>query len=175
MTVKQGRAIELPEPVPWEEPVNGAELLDAVAVAIRRYVVMPDHVRDTGALWVAHTYLLDRSMISPRLAITSPTKGCGKTTLLDVISCLVYRALMAANCSPSSIFRVVESFRPCLLIDEADSFLSGNEELRGVLNSGHRRGGAVLRNVGDDHEPRSFSTVCRLRHRADRPTSGNAR
>jgi Protein of unknown function (DUF3631) len=32
------------------------------------------------------------------------------------------------------------------------------EELRGILNSGHRRGGAVLRNVGDDHEPRSFST-----------------
>jgi hypothetical protein len=45
-----------------------------------------------------------------------------------------------------------------LLIDEADSFLRDNEELRGVLNSGHRRGGAVLRNVGDDHEPRSFST-----------------
>ena len=44
------------------------------------------------------------------------------------------------------------------MIDEADSFLSGNEELRGILNSGHRRGGAVLRNVGDDHEPHSFST-----------------
>ena len=44
------------------------------------------------------------------------------------------------------------------MIDEADSFLRDNEELRGVLNSGHRKGGAVLRNVGDDHEPRSFST-----------------
>jgi hypothetical protein len=45
-----------------------------------------------------------------------------------------------------------------LLIDEADSFLNNNEELRGILNSGHRRGGAVLRNVGDEHEPHSFST-----------------
>src|SRR5262249_17490506 len=25
-------------------------------------------------------------------------------------------------------------------------------------NSGHRRGGSVLRNVGDDHEPRAFAT-----------------
>jgi putative DNA primase/helicase len=97
-------------------------------------------------------------MISPRLAITSPTRGCGKTTALDVISHLVLRPLSAANVSASAIFRVAEGFRPTLLIDEADTFLKDNEELRGVLNSGHRKGGAVLRTVGDDHEPRSFST-----------------
>jgi Protein of unknown function (DUF3631) len=33
-----------------------------------------------------------------------------------------------------------------------------DEELRGILNSGHRRGGSVLRTVGDDFEPRQFST-----------------
>src|SRR5262249_61522438 len=48
--------------------------------------------------------------------------------------------------------------RPCLLVDEADSFLRDNEEIRGVVNSGHARDGAVIRNVGDDHEPREFST-----------------
>jgi hypothetical protein len=45
-----------------------------------------------------------------------------------------------------------------LLIDEADTFLGVNDELRGVLNSGHRQGGAVLRVSGDDLEPRQFST-----------------
>jgi hypothetical protein len=45
-----------------------------------------------------------------------------------------------------------------LLIDEADTFLGENEELRGVLNSGHRRGGHILRTVGDDHQPRQFAT-----------------
>jgi len=45
-----------------------------------------------------------------------------------------------------------------LLIDEADTFLPENEELRGILNSGHRQGGAVIRTVGEDFEPRSFST-----------------
>jgi putative DNA primase/helicase len=36
--------------------------------------------------------------------------------------------------------------------------LSENEELRGILNSGHRQGGSVIRTVGEDFEPRAFST-----------------
>ena len=31
-----------------------------------------------------------------------------------------------------------------------------NEELRGILNAGHRRGGAFIRTVGEDFEPRGF-------------------
>ena len=155
---RQGRALNLAEPEPWPEPVNGSELLDALAASIRRHVVMPDHAADTAALWVLHTYLLDCSGISPRLAITSPEKGCGKTTLLDVLSRLVMRPLPTANATASAIFRVVEMQQPTLLIDEADTFLAENEGLRGILNSGHRQGGSVIRTVGDDFEPRAFST-----------------
>ena len=171
---KQGRAIELPEPTPWETPVDGAELLDAVAAVVRRHVVLPDHACDAIAVWTAHSYLLDRLMITPRLAITSPTKGCGKTTLLDVVSQLVFRPLAAANCSASSIFRVVESFRPCLLIDEADSFLNNNEELRGNSQfrpSPRRRRAAQCRRRA---RAAQLLHVFGLRHRADRPASGNA-
>src|SRR4029077_16570219 len=39
-----------------------------------------------------------------------------------------------------------------------DTFLGVNDELRGILNSGHRKGGAVLRVTGDDLEPRQFAT-----------------
>ena len=157
---RSGHVIEFSEPEPWPEPVNGAELFDAIAKAIGLHVIMPEHSRDAAALWVAHTYLLDCFMISPRLGITSPTKGCGKTTFLDTVACLVLRPLPAANISPSAVFRVIEACRPTTLVDEADSFIKDNEELRGVLNSGHRRGGSVLRTVavGDDFEVRSFST-----------------
>jgi Protein of unknown function (DUF3631) len=48
--------------------------------------------------------------------------------------------------------------RPTLLIDEADTFLPENEELRGILNAGHRQGGFVIRTVGEEFEPRRFST-----------------
>jgi putative DNA primase/helicase len=155
---KQGVALSLPEPEPWPHSVTGPDLLDTLSDAIRRHVVMPDHAADATALWVLHTYLLDCFGISPRLAITSPEKGCGKTTLLDVLSHLVMRPLPTANVTASAIFRIVEVQQPTLLIDEADSFLSSNDELRGVLNSGHRRGGSVIRTVGEDFEPRAFST-----------------
>jgi Protein of unknown function (DUF3631) len=157
---KPGRAIEFPTPEPWPEPVDGAALLDGIAGALGRHVIMTEHSRDACALWAAHTFLTDCTMISPRLVFMSPTKGCGKTTALDVMGQLVLRPLAAANVSPSAIFRVVEACHPTLLIDEADSFLKDNEELRGVLNSGHRRGGSVLRTVavGDDFEVRSFAT-----------------
>jgi putative DNA primase/helicase len=155
---KQGHALTLPEPKPWSDPVDGAVLLHDLAVTIRRYVVMPEHSADATALWAVHTYMLDALQISPRLAITSPEKGCGKTTLLDVLTPLLWRPLPIANTTASPIFRAIEIQRPALLIDEADTFLGENEELRGILNSGHRRGGSVLRTVGDDFEPRQFST-----------------
>jgi putative DNA primase/helicase len=155
---KQGHAISFPEPQPWIEAVDGAALLDAMAEAIGRHVVMPDYSRDVAALWIVHSYLIDCFLISPRLAIHSPVKRCGKTTLLDVIGRLVLHPLPTANVTASAVFRVVEAYRPALLVDEADTFLRDNDELRGIINSGHRHGGSVLRTVGDNFEPRSFST-----------------
>jgi putative DNA primase/helicase len=157
----QGSAIEFPEPEPWPEPINGARLLNDVADAIRNHVVLADAARDTAALWVIHAYLLDRFLVTPRLAITSPEKRCGKTTLLDVLARLVLKALPAAHVTAAAMFRTIEACRPTLLIDEADTFLKGrnaSDELRGIINSGHRKGGFVLRTVGDDHEPRAFAT-----------------
>ena len=156
----QGRAVTWPERPPWPETVDGADLLDTMAEAIGRHVVMPEHSRDVAALWAVHTYLLDALHIRPRLGIRSPEKRCGKTTLLDVLEKLTWRPLLNGNMTLSTVFRVVEAYRPCLLVDEADSFLPGNDELRGVINSGYRRGGSAIRNVpvGDNYEVRRFST-----------------
>jgi putative DNA primase/helicase len=61
--------------------------------------------------------------------------------------------------TPSVIFRVISTYHPTLLIDEMDTFIDANEELRGILNSGHTKDAAtILRNVGEQHEPRTFST-----------------
>jgi hypothetical protein len=46
---------------------------------------------------------------------------------------------------------------PTLLLDEGDTYLRHNEDLRGVIDAGHQRNGAVIRTVGEDHEPRRFS------------------
>jgi putative DNA primase/helicase len=149
---------ELQEIAPWTEEVTGAELLAETVAMIQRYLVLPDGSAEILAVWALQTHCYDCFAISPRLAITSAEKGCGKTTLLDVLACLVARPLPTSNATAAAIFRVVEVGRPTILMDEADSFLKDNDELRGILNTGHRRGGAVLRCVGDQHETRLFST-----------------
>jgi hypothetical protein len=65
------------------------------------------------------------------------------------------------HASGPSLFRAIHLYSPTLIIDEADSFLDGNDEHRGLVNSGTRRGGCVMRcdNVGDDYIPRLYSTV----------------
>ena len=137
--------------------MNGAKLLDDIAVAIRSHVVLDDHARDATALWVAHTYIIKLFSISPKLFIRSAARGCGKSTMLDVLAHVVTRPMLAANITTATAFRIIEKFQPTLLIDEVDAFLKENEELRGVLNASHRYDGVVPRLVGEDHEPRNFS------------------
>jgi predicted DNA-binding protein (UPF0251 family) len=119
----QGHPLELPEIKPWPDPVNGSELLDQIVVCLREYLILPSGSAEIIALWVLHTHVFDCFMITPRLAITSPEKGCGKTTLLDVINQLVDRPLPTSNATTSAVFRIIEMQAPTLLIDEADTFL----------------------------------------------------
>jgi putative DNA primase/helicase len=155
---KQGRAISFPVVESWPEPVDGIALLDAIMEAIGSHVIMAEHSRVACALWVMHTYLLQHFQVTPRLAVHSPVRRCGKTTLLDVLACLVQRPKLAASVTAATVLRVVEKHHPTLLIDEAEAALSDNEELRKVIDSGHRRNGTGMRSVGDNHETREFST-----------------
>jgi putative DNA primase/helicase len=146
-------------PEPWAETVDGAQLCDDLAAFYRRYVVLPEGAADMLALWTLHTYALDAFMITPRLAVVSPQKRCGKTTLMELLDATAANTLSAANITTAALFRAIEQWRPTILIDEADTFLRENEELRGVLNAGYRRATAyVVRNVpvGDSWEPRKF-------------------
>jgi hypothetical protein len=84
-----------------------------------------------------------------------------KTSGLVLLCWLTPKSVLAGNISATAIFRYVEQTRPTLLIDEADSFLEGNEEMRGILNSGHTKAAAyVIRNVEitGEHQPQRFST-----------------
>jgi hypothetical protein len=133
---------------PWPEPVEGHVLLDTVARMLNRFVLLPTWVPETLALWVLHTYAFELRDVTAYLAIESPEKRCGKTTLLGVLNELVNRPIAAANISSPAFFRVIEEARPTLLIDEADTLLAGNDELRGILNSGYTRNTAYVVRVG---------------------------
>jgi putative DNA primase/helicase len=153
----QGRPLDLPEPDLWPQPVDGAELLDDIARGIRRYLVLDPREADAVALWVLAVHAFDAWIVFPRLFITAPEKQCGKTTLLDLLSRLAPRPLLASGITAAALFRTIEEARPTLLLDEADAYARYNEDLRAVLDAGHRRDGAVIRTIGDNHEPRQFS------------------
>lgn len=156
-----GRNVNLPEVEAWPEPVNGADLLRDLAAAIKQHVILPAAATTATAGWILHTWIHDRFQHTPRLSITSPVKRCGKSTLLDVLRATCHHPLKADNISASGVFRTVEALAPLtLLIDEADSFLGENEELRGVLNSGFEASGEVIRvvEIDGEHQPVRFRT-----------------
>jgi putative DNA primase/helicase len=153
----QGRGVNLPDVELWPEPVNGAEVLAQTADTFRQYIALTDGAADVLALWCAHTHGFNAFICSPRLNISSPEKCCGKTTLRDVVAEFVPRSVLTENLSVAVLFRLVEAHTPTILADEYDSWINDKEELRGLLNAGHRRGASVLRCEGDGNEVRAFA------------------
>ena len=153
----QGSAVELPDVEPWPDPVDGAEVLSAVATRFLLYVALPPGAADALALWVALAHAFEAFIHSPRLNLHSPEKQCGKTLTLDVIASLVPRALRSESMSVAVLFRVVDAHKPTLLLDETDAYLTNNEELRGLLNAGHKRGARAYRCEGDSNNVRGYN------------------
>ena len=144
---------------PWPEPIDPAQVLDDIAATTRRFIVCTPEVANTVALWAAMTWFMDSVHVAPLAMITAPEKRCGKTQLMTIISRLSARAVVASNISPAALYRTIQAWSPALMIDEADTFMRDNEELRGIVNCGHTRDTAfVIRTTGDDHTPTRFST-----------------
>ena len=70
---------------PWPTPVDGSALLKELQKHLKCYSVLPDHADVTLALWILHTWAFDGFDITPYLAITSPTRRCGKTVLMTLL------------------------------------------------------------------------------------------
>jgi hypothetical protein len=131
--------------------------LDLVHHLLWRYLEMTPHQFVAVSLWIAHTFVYQRFTVTPRLMVTSPVRGCGKTTLLDLLEAMCARPLKSDSITAASIYHAVDREHPTLLIDEADNLgLAFNGALRAVLNSGHRRGGKVTRYHSG--QARSFAT-----------------
>jgi putative DNA primase/helicase len=152
----QGRAVKIADLLPWPDPVDGDCIAETLVAIAKTYAVVSHAVADTFALWVLHSWLVTAFTISPRLAITSPTKGCGKTTLLRLLAHLVRRAKRAGSISPPALFRVVEKYQPTILLDETEKYVEHGSDLHALLNEGHCKGGTVLRVLGESLELREF-------------------
>lgn len=155
------KTFDLADPEPWPDASEGTEMLNEIARLFRKHVVMSQSQAVAATLWVALTYVEMHVDVLPILAVTSPTKRCGKTRLLECLSRLTRKALPVSNVSAAALYRSIKKWSPTLIIDEADTFLDGNDELRGIINCGHTRSMAfVIRCDGETLEPQPFSTWC---------------
>lgn len=138
----------------------GTSLADEIYSLLDSYSVITHHEKVATTLWVLSSWVFDEFRVFPRLAVISPQKRCGKSTLLEVVNSTVNNPLMVANATMAVISRVAESMKPTLLLDEADTFVKcGDPQLIGLINSGHSRATAkITKCVGDNYEPKVFST-----------------
>lgn len=151
---------------PEELEIDGAALLDDCLTYLRRFVVPPSEA--AGVLmvaWAAHTHLMDAWETTPRLAFLSPEPSCGKTRAMEIVSLLCPLSLETSNATSASLMRAMEDpvGLPTFFIDEIDTVYGkngkGDENLRGLVNAGHRRGKGFLRCVvGEDgnYQPQRF-------------------
>jgi hypothetical protein len=122
-------------------------IFDLIVYLLEKYVAVSAEERIAIALWLLHTWVFDQFSHTPRLALLSPVRGCGKTLLLILIELLVAEPFRSDNVTAAVIYHHLWSRqRSTLLLDEGDNqsiFRDGT--LRAVFNSGHRRGGNISR------------------------------
>lgn len=112
-------------------------------------------------LWIMGTYCFTVFEAYPYLAING-FKGSGKSKTGDLIARLAFNGVGTVGISEASLFRIVESSRATLIIDEGEQLKTRNNKadtIRQLLNAGYRRGTKVFRqekNSKDQFETRSF-------------------
>ena len=128
---------------PWPDPVDGATLLNELRQYFNHYAVTPKHGDVVLALWPLHTWVFDCFDITPYLAITSPTRRCGKTLVMTLLYWLCCRAKKNDSMSKAAIFRSVDRDKPTLCLDEVSWVLDLKDERQGILCGGFERNGYV--------------------------------
>jgi Protein of unknown function (DUF3631) len=139
---------------PSAEVLPLAQILDRVHEFLGRFVVYPSkQAHDAHVLWIAHTHCMEAWESTPRIAFLSPEPASGKTRALEVSELLVPNAVEAVNVSPAYLFRKIgdDGAKPTILFDEIDAVFGPkakeHEDVRALLNAGHRRGAIVGRCV----------------------------
>ncbi len=148
------------------EESAGARILDDLTTTLCRFVAFPsDHAAIAVALWIVHTHALDAFDSSPRLALLSPEPQSGKTRTLEVIEHTASAPMLTSNTTVAVLARGLDAGTfVTVLLDECDTVFGskakGDEDLRGLLNSGHRRGAQYMRMVGEGArmDAKAFST-----------------
>ncbi len=149
----------------------GAQIVSAMEGTFRKYLAIDPGLPLVLALWSLATHVFECFDEFPYLAITSPTKRCGKTRLAEIVELLSANGFRTVSATSAAMFRTIQAHALkkqtiTLIIDEAETLGTKSEAaetVREILNAGYRRGQYVLRcekSSNDSYEPKRFSTYC---------------
>jgi hypothetical protein len=142
--------------VPVMLPANGAATLDAAAGWLARFVSFPsEQALNIAACWALGTHCTDRDLVMvhaafPRLIFTG-AKDSGKTFAMEQVASLSARPDITSDITGPALAKEIATEHPTVGVDELDLIIGGGagaSDLRGILNSGYKRSGAVRRAAG---------------------------
>jgi hypothetical protein len=141
-----------------EEYESEEALLAEIQSFIHRYVDVSPLFEKIAAYYVLLTWIYDRFNELPYLRLRGEP-GSGKTRFLLIVGSLCYKPIFASGASTvSPLFRIIDSFRGTLVIDEGDFRLSDEQaEIVKILNNGNAKGFPVLRSEASGKSGREFN------------------
>ena len=133
---------------PSEPEEYGSEetLIAEVQAFIHRYVDVTPLFEQIASYYVLLSWVYDSFNELPYVRLRGDT-GSGKTRFLLIVGSLCYKPIFASGASSvSPLFRILDTFRGTLIIDEGDfRFSDERAEIVKILNNGNARGFPVLR------------------------------
>ena len=126
--------------------LDTAQLVTEIDCFIKSYLEMPlDSDYLVLALWVFHTYLIEKFNTTPILYFYG-VKETGKSRAGEVLSELAFRTQRLTSLTEATLFRSVELFKPTLIIDEIRLWgRGGNQGLADLMKTTYKRGLKVSR------------------------------
>jgi hypothetical protein len=144
-----------------EEYESEERLLAEIQAFIRRYVDVSPLFEKIATYYVLFSWVYDGFNELPYLRLRGDP-GSGKTRFLLTVGALCYKPIFASGASTvSPLFRIIDTFRGTLIIDEGDFRLSDERaEIVKILNNGNARGFPVLRSEATpkrEFDPKAYA------------------
>ncbi len=155
----QNQVILFPSGV--EEYGSEEELLREIGEYLHRYVDLNPLFEKIASYYVLFSWVYDGFNELPYIRVRGEP-GSGKTRFLQVVGSVCNKPIFASGASSMSpIFRILDSFRGTLIIDESDfRFSDEKADMVKILNNGNVRGFPVLRSevspITKEFNPRAY-------------------
>jgi len=142
-----------PYPEPEELDLELDLLWEEITEFISDHLVMPApedyHVLTA---WIIATYKQESFDTAPYLHFVGPINS-GKTRALEILNLLAYKAVFVTGITAPAVPRIIELYRPTLLVDQAERIFRSNDgdAMYRIFASGYRRGPRYV--VADTEDP----------------------